>query len=284
MKMFDRLVLHPRSRVLCEKLAGHLPHGLIIDGPNGIGALTVARAIAKEIGSPELIIYPKKKVRGESVIDHDEGSVLIEDIRLLYEQARSRQPNTHVYIIDTGRKTMTHGAQNAFLKLLEEPRAKLHFIIVTHQYDQLLPTITSRCQRLSLLPITDKQTNALVDSFRIHDEQKRLRLTFVGKGLPALLTRLASEQELYDARAAIMMDAKAMLGSNYSEKIAIIHKYRDNRANALILIDDINHQLQTIVKSQPEQRIVSDIERNLETRRRIAAGGNIRLQLTCGVL
>src|ERR1700757_4865164 len=143
---FDGIVLHPRSQRLAEVLTTHLPHALIIDGPRGIGVLTVAKAISKSIGSPELVIQPKKKVKNDSVVDPKEGSVLIEDIRALYQQTRTKQPNKHVYIIDTGEKSMTLGAQNAFLKLLEEPRNNLHFIIVTHQFDQLLPTIVSRSQ------------------------------------------------------------------------------------------------------------------------------------------
>jgi DNA polymerase-3 subunit delta' len=280
----ERLVLHPRSEQLVGKLKAHLPQGLIIEGPSGIGVLSVAKAIAASIGSPEFIIYPKKKVKGESVIDPSEGSVLIEDIRQLYEQTRTRQPGNQVYIIDTGEKSMTHGAQNAFLKLLEEPRAGLHFIIVTHQFDQLLPTIASRCQRLTLLPVTDEQTKSLIDELGVVDTTKKARLAFVGRGLPALIKRLAGDDAQYNSRVAIMSDAKTMITGTAYDKLAVIHRYRDNRAHCLILIDDINHQLQTVLRGQPDTRIVRAIERHLEARSRIAAGGNIRLQLTSDVL
>lgn len=41
---------------------------------------------------------------------------------------------------------------NALLKVLEEPAANTIFLLVAHQYEQLLPTIISRCRRF-LLPI-----------------------------------------------------------------------------------------------------------------------------------
>ncbi len=288
MTSLDSLVLHPRTRRLTRMTMEKLPHGLIIDGPVGSGVLTVARAIAASTGSPEFIIHPKKKIKGEFVVDSNDGSVVIEDIRLLYEQTRTKQPGTHVYIIDTGLKSMTTGAQNAFLKLLEEPRDGLHFIIVTHQFDQLLPTITSRSQRLQLLPITDEQTDALIRDIGVRDETKRTRLAFVGRGLPALIHRLASDEGLYEARVAIMRDAKTMISGEMYDKLKIAHRYRDNRSDTLTLLDDINYQLTTVLHGQSDQatsrRIVKDIEKHLETRSRIAAGGNIRLQLTAGIV
>ncbi len=282
--MLDDLVLHPRSQRLAEKLAAHLPHGLIIEGASGVGVVTVAKALASAVGSPHFVILPKKKVKNEFVVDMREGGTVIEDIRLLYEQTRTKQPNKQVYIIDTGEKSMTLGAQNAFLKLLEEPRSGLHFIIATHQPDKLLPTIVSRSQRLSLLAVTDEQTMDIISDLDISDQTKSTRLAFVGRGKPALINQLAADQTAYDARIAIMSDAKTMLGSNTYDKLSVIHRYRDNRGGSLTLIDDMNHQLQTIIRSQPDQRLVHDIERHLETRQRIAVGGNIRLQLAADVL
>lgn len=278
------LTLHSRSRLFAQNFSKKLPQGLIIEGPVGSGVVTVAKAIAEETDSLVFVILPKKRQKGELVVDTDEGSIVIEDIRRLYEQTRTKQPKDYVYIIDTGLKSMTKSAQNAFLKLLEEPRAGVHFIIATHRYDKLLPTITSRCQSLPLLPITDSQSNELLAKLQIDDSIKRTRLAFVGRGLPALIYRLASDDELYDARVKIMTDAKTMLGSNDYLKLVTIQSYKDNRADVLELLDDMNHQLQIVINHQSEPRLARAIERNLEARSRIEAGGNIRLQLTSCVL
>ena len=223
-------------------------------------------------------------MKTEWVIDEKEGNVIIDDIRQLYEQTRVRQPGEQVYIIDTGEKSMTIPAQNAFLKLLEEPHSGIHFIIVTHQPDQLLQTIISRSQRLPLLAVTDEQTTELIASLGITDTIKRARLAFVGRGRPALIKRLASDESLYEARVKIMSDAKTMLGSDLYEKLKIIHGYKDDRGAALTLVDDMNHQLRTIIRTQPDARLAQQIDIYLQARERIAVGGNIRLQLTAGVL
>lgn len=282
--MLGELVLHPQSKKLADLIANNLPHGLIVDGPTGVGVLTTARAIAEQAGASIFVIEPKKKLKGEFVVDAAEGSVIIEDIRRLYEQTRTTQSGKHVYIIDTGEKSMTHGAQNAFLKLLEEPHSDLHFIIATHRFDQLLPTIVSRSQRLSLQSVTPGQTMGLINDLSVSDDTKRARLAFVGRGLPALIRRLVQDDSLYETRVEIMRDAKAMLGENVYEKMTIIHRYRENRANTLTLLDDMNYQLKTVLKSTPDKRFVASIDRHLAIRAQVVAGGNIRLHLTTGVL
>lgn len=282
--MTNTLVFHSRTQKLVDHYAANLPHGLIVDGAIGSGVLAVAKYLAAANRSPEFIISPKKKVKNEWVVDDKEGSVIIDDIRLLYKQTRTRQPGKQVYIIDTGEKSMTVSAQNAFLKLLEEPHAGIHFIIATHHPEQLLPTIHSRTQRLSLLAITDQQTSTLIDELSVEDTTKRARLAFVGRGRPALIKRLAADDAAYESRIKIMSDAKTMLGSDTYQKIQVAHSYKDSRGDALTLIDDMNYQLQTIIRKQPDTRLAAAIDRHLVARDRILAGGNIRLQLAADML
>lgn len=57
----DSPILHPRTRQIAQKIATNLPHGLIIDGPVGIGVRQTAEAIAREIGATVFVIEPKKR-------------------------------------------------------------------------------------------------------------------------------------------------------------------------------------------------------------------------------
>lgn len=278
------LVLHERTKDVVAKLHGNLPHALVIDGPSGVGVRTVAEYLAKSMDSPLFVVEPKKSVNGQFVVDYNEGNVIIDDIRQLYEQTRARQPGNTVYILDTGERTITMAAQNAFLKLLEEPREGLHFIIATHHYDQLLPTISSRSQRVTLLPVTDSQTKQLINDLDVHDTTKQARLAFVGRGLPALINRLTTNDKVYESRVSIMGDAKTMISGTPIEKATTAHKYKDDRGAALTLLDDMNHQLKVIVTSKPDQSLIVLIAKHLEAREKILSGGNIRLQLLNAVL
>ena len=278
------LILHERTRSSVEKLKGSLPHALVIDGLSGIGTRTVAEHLAKSMESPRFVIEPKKSIGGQLVVDMNEGNVVIDDIRLLYEQTRAKQPGNHVYVLDTGERSMTIAAQNAFLKLLEEPRPGLHFIIATHHYDQLLPTIISRSQRLSLLPIDATQTIELIDTLRIDDDVKKARLAFVGRGLPALMRRLSENEKLYASRVAIMSDAKIMISGEVYDKAVVVQKYKDDRGASMTLLGDMNHQLKVILSKNADPKLATLIAKYLDAHEKILAGGNIRLQLLNAVL
>lgn len=278
------LLWHPRSQQAVEHLQGNLPQALIIDGPIGIGVLETAKHLASQMGANGFVIEPKKSQNGQMVVDKNEGNIVIEDIRLLYEQTRTKQPEVQVYIFDTGARSMTAAAQNAFLKLLEEPRSGLYFIIATHRVDQLLPTIMSRSQRLQLLPVTDGQTKELIAELAIGDPIKEARLAFAGRGLPASVKQLAADEKAYEKRVALMSDAKNMLGGSIYDKLVLVHKYKDNRADAITLMDDMTYQLKVILQTKADTKLVGDIARYLDVRQKILAGGNIRLQLAAAVL
>lgn len=280
----NELTLHPKTKTLVDSVVKRLPHALIIEGPVGVGVSTLARSIAVEVGSPEFIIYPKKKSKGTFVVDMSTGRVIIEDVRRLYMQTRTNQTHLNVYVIDTGLASMTKAAQNAFLKLLEEPRPGLHFIIATHSYDALLPTITSRCQRLSLIPLTDKQSVEFIENLRVSDALKRARLLFIGRGLPALLTHLNSNEAAYNERVAIMQDAKTILQGSQYQKLLVINKYRDERGKVLTLLDDVCHQLNTAMKTRPDKHYALAISDYIDAKASITTGGNVRLHLTAAVL
>lgn len=54
-----------------------------------------------------------------------------------------------VYIIECA-ETLGDSAANAFLKTLEEPPASVRIVLLTDDYDAVLPTIVSRCQVIRL--------------------------------------------------------------------------------------------------------------------------------------
>lgn len=63
-------------------------------------------------------------------------------------------------IILTQVDTMRKETANAFLKLLEEPSDRLMFILTTEHYDNLLATITSRCQHIPLAPLSENEISS----------------------------------------------------------------------------------------------------------------------------
>lgn len=280
------LVIHPDTEALLSKTAQSMPHALIINGPAGVGLLTIAERLAKLLGSPKLIITPKRKLDGgkKLVTDYEKGSMVIDDIRELYLLTRSKNAQKQVYIFDFGDRAMTHQAQNAFLKLLEEPRDNVYFILATHRTDALLSTIRSRSQRVDVRKISRPQSEAMLDATQVYDATKRARILFAASGLPETITHLVSNERAYDDRVSVMQDAKLLISGSTFEKVRIIHKYKDDRAGALTLIDDVNLQLESVLRRSADVTIAQQIEQHLRTREAIAANGNIRLQLAADMV
>lgn len=75
------------------------------------------------------------------------SSIKIEEIRKIREDAHivSLEGGNKFYIIENA-ELMTPEAQNAFIKILEEPPRNVIFILICNSISKLLPTVRSRCQ------------------------------------------------------------------------------------------------------------------------------------------
>ena len=78
---------------------------------------------------------------------------------------------------------MNRSAANGILKLLEEPPAKVTFLIVSHQPADLLPTIRSRCRDLRLAPLSPTDlSDALIQAGAAIDPADREGLAQLAGG------------------------------------------------------------------------------------------------------
>jgi hypothetical protein len=87
------------------------------------------------------------------VIDRlaDKREILVDQIRAVREDAvvLPNEADKKVYIIKNA-DTMNANAQNAMLKLLEEPPAHAAFLLLAENPAELLPTVRSRCVEIGL--------------------------------------------------------------------------------------------------------------------------------------
>jgi DNA polymerase III delta prime subunit len=134
-------------------------------------------------------------------------SILVEQIRDLQDLGwmRPMETNKRVILI-FGADTITLGAANSLLKLLEEPPSYLVLILVTNQYNRVLETIRSRCASLPChaLPRDDLKRH-LVQDEGIDPSLAQVAATLSG-GRPAMALDVAhgalkeTRREVYEAR------------------------------------------------------------------------------------
>lgn len=272
-------VVHPESQRLLDALLRDSPHAVLMTGPTGVGLATIANYYAKKSAAQLITVLPEKN----EVIDVEKGTITIDSIRRLYDITRTIEPAGRIIVIDYTER-MAPAAQNAFLKLLEEPSPGTRFMLLTHQPELILPTIASRSQRIDIRPITKAQTETLLDELGVTNTTKRTQLLFIAEGLPAELTRLVSDDIGFDARASLIKDARRLVvGSSY-ERLLIAKQYKDSRNDALILLEDALKLLRRTVATNGDVASLQAMTRFEIIHKRLSEQGNVRLQLSSTVM
>lgn len=90
---------------------------------------------------------------------------------------------------------MNFQAANKLLKLLEEPPQKTIFILIAQQEKDLLPTITSRCQKVQFSPLLPQEiSQALQTNYKL-DASNAQRIALQAQGNYALALRLMQNNQ-----------------------------------------------------------------------------------------
>lgn len=160
--------------LLTLALSARMPHAWIFTGPKGVGKATLAYRLARFLlfrgfADPDARLLPKDlSVIPESpasaqiaagshpdlmVIEPlEEGKDIgVQQIRAVppFLSMTASQGSWRIVIVD-GAESMTREAQNALLKVLEEPSPNSVLILLAENTGALLPTIRSRSRMLRL--------------------------------------------------------------------------------------------------------------------------------------
>ncbi|MBR5767931.1 MAG: hypothetical protein IKX86_04595 [Clostridia bacterium] len=152
-----------RDYILALSEKKRFPGSMIISGPEGSGRHTAARLIAMSLcctGSEDRpcfgCLFCRKILDGVSPDVIFTGpkkglkSIGVDDVRQLKADAfiAPTECSAKVYVLENAER-MTVSAQNAMLKIFEEPPAGVYFILLCDSASSLLPTIRSRAPELS---------------------------------------------------------------------------------------------------------------------------------------
>lgn len=166
------LLIGEETRRRLETALSRMSHAYIISGLSESGVYALAECLASacvctgEGEKPCGECSGCRKVKGGIHPDVIRVNVLegkreitVEQIRQLRAAAYIRPNEAHrkVFIIENA-QAMNDNAQNALLKVLEDGPSYLSFLLLVENSQQLLPTIRSRCETLtlSLQPGEDK--------------------------------------------------------------------------------------------------------------------------------
>ena len=217
----------------------NLPHGIIINGPKGIGK----EIFAKELAS-ELLLNKNTLLQDCDLLDannHPDYFILQKDKILLHhitfrktkwdEEKGQRNINDFLGITPSiainkvalilNAQTMNNECQNALLKNLEEPAPNTYIIMITDRSNVLLETIYSRCQIFNIPNLSSKEMNAWLSKRGISE------INF--NDFPSFYTPLKIIEDIENDRHLI-----------FKKFISVFSDYINNKSDIGSLIKDLS--------------------------------------------
>jgi DNA polymerase-3 subunit delta' len=228
--LWAQIESHDKAKniLLQQFRAGRIGHAYLFVGKKGIGKKLVAKAFASEIledNRQDLVSenkHPDFKYWNTDTKTF--GVSIVRDVQkgLHFSPTQAKRK---VVLIDDGEKLTTQ-AQNALLKILEEPPKDTVIIVLTESLAKMLPTIISRCQIVRFAPLDKESILKIIDMENLSIAEETL-LVQLGRGSVNNTTKIIAEENLSELVSYIESFFKA---ANRRDRI-MLQKMADEISN-----------------------------------------------------
>jgi len=233
--MTESVAVHPRTKTQLGQLAAAPSHAIAFVGPDGIGKGLVARQAIAQM----LHIEPGALAHYAyfSHIGPDGASISIEAVRSVRQFLRLKTTGEQTLrraVLIEHAEALTTEAQNALLKMLEEPPADTVIALTTANVRALLPTIASRVQLFTVHEPGEAAVRAQFAALAASDAALA-QAYFLSGGLPGLMHALLAGGDGHPLAASVAT-AKDLLRQSTFERLAQVDrlgKEKDETAHVL---------------------------------------------------
>ncbi len=187
---FQSTIGHKKQKELFFKVSqkGSLAHAYALVGPENIGKTTFALELAKLLGADPIMDLQS--------FESEEGLTIKEAREIKNRLSLTPTGKLKVGVIANAER-ITLSAANALLKVLEEPPDRSAIFLVTSNLHALLPTISSRVQKVFFRLSSPDEINEALRNFSLEKENAK-KITNLAKGRIGLAIRLAQDPELLE--------------------------------------------------------------------------------------
>jgi DNA polymerase III subunit delta' len=244
------LVLHPDTKQALEDSIASNAHAVMLVGPSGCGKQSVAQLLAKQL----LEVQSLENQAGLRVITPVKSSIGIDEIRQIQSFLRLKttgKGRIRRVLIVTDAQQMTIEAQNAFLKLLEEPPEDTRLILTVASGQHMLSTIYSRVQ---VIHVQTPSKDILREYFMGQGRDKEIiqKAYLLGGGQIGLMAGLLDNKD--DHPLIEYVDrAKQFLGQSTFERLAHLDSFAKNREELALLLEALKRMSSTAFEHAASQ-------------------------------
>jgi len=221
------LLLHPQTKQRYQLIVQDPPQSILVVAPQGSGKETLLHELADII----LGEHPVGRLF-EIIAPEDKKSIGIDAIRDLKVSLRLKSADHRVVIVPHAEQ-LTLEAQNSFLKLLEEPPAKVHFFLAVTKLGDMLDTVQSRTVVWRLTPPTKDQLNQY---FADKPEVQRAKAIAIGGSRIGLISALLDDDQNHELLHAIDT-AKEVLAENHFERMIRVDVLSKDQIQSKLLLE-----------------------------------------------
>lgn len=267
----DDLLLNSHTIKRVEDILAKPPQCLLIYGPAGSGKTTLAHLISSRLlqtgpdklkNHPYFIHVARQDGKQDIPIDAVRGVIKYTSLRVATKSGR--KVNRIVFIEEAHR--MSSEAQNALLKIIEEPPAKTTFILTAWTDNSVLPTIASRAEKLSIRPVGLK--NAIRFFSARFDETKIESAWRLSGGAAALMMAILTDDNAHPLKSAVEQ-AKRFLAADRYTRLLMLDSLSDDRAGFDEVLDALSRTLTALHHSAINQGNARQAGRLLKARKMV---------------
>jgi replication-associated recombination protein RarA len=235
------IILHQLTAAQVSSVTGRPPHALLLVGPAGCGKQYLSEYIAQQLLGLDTVHAVRSYVYFKPIEpEKDKSTIGIEAVRELQQFVKLKLPADRpwriITICDAG--NLSGEAQNAILKLLEEPPERTIFMLTATTPQAVLPTIRSRVQQLTIHQPPQADVISYFEA-QGYDSQQVQQTYPISGGLPGLMHALL-EQEEHPLKSAVQT-ARKLLQSTQFERLCLVDELAKKKPETLQLLFVLQH-------------------------------------------
>jgi len=247
---------------IATMVIGSVPHAVLLVGPASSGKTTLALDLAAALLclDPDRAARPCRRCRGCRLVasgnhpdlhrlapdgpggqvrigkatDPEPGSIrhLIGELALLSVEGGAR-----VAIIEQAHR-INDDAQNALLKMLEEPPPGVTIVLCADEEECLLPTVRSRCMRVRLGPVAGRDIERWLGELGAADAPSAARFARLASGCPGLALAYARAPDAARLRGEIARGLIDLLTVGRHERLISVRALMSSAAALEAALDE----------------------------------------------